>query len=382
MLRKGVKMKKIKYVLFIMTLLLLLPLTVKAEDKTIATNFGPGPVTNAENTYFFDSTISKDITIINHNAFVAGSTVNIKASEINGLVFGAGNTINVESTIDYGFLAGNMININNTTNNDLFLAGNMINITKDAQVKRDLYLAANSIAIDTDVAGRIYAAANEITLEDITINGNAYIAASKINIVGKVTINGSLNYNSGTTIVGKKNLDVDQINITKVEKDNTLSKIYSTIINIISLILIAVIINLLLPNIYKNIDKKIASNKVLKDLGVGLLAFIVVPIIAIILAFTVVGIPLTFITLAIYVITAYLCTITSSILLGNLINTKLFKQDDNFYLNAIMGIIIVQLLSLIPYVGSLIELFFSLTGFGIITLMFITEIKKEHPKKS
>jgi hypothetical protein len=81
--------------------------------------------------------------------------------------------------------------------------------------------------------------------------------------------------------------------------------------------------------------------------------------------FTGVLTPIALITLALFVIAIYLSTLLSSYIIGNLINTKLFKND-NVYLSLVIGIILIKLVKLIPILGGWIAALALFYGMGLI----------------
>ena len=92
--------------------------------------------------------------------------------EVNGIHFIAGQTINANSTADYQLIAGETINFQGITKNDLFIAGKNININENAKISRDLFVAGQNINISTNIKGNIFIAGDTININSKYIDGN------------------------------------------------------------------------------------------------------------------------------------------------------------------------------------------------------------------
>ena len=118
-------------------------------------------------------------------------------------------------------------------------------------------------------------------------------------------------------------------------------------------------------NLWKKATR-IGKEKILPSLGFGILGIILIPIIAVLLMFTVVGMPISMALMALYgllvLITFTVVTLTFANMLAN--KVKFFAKSKN-----LIGIILIALvlwaLTLIPYVGIIVKLLITIYGFGI-----------------
>jgi hypothetical protein len=103
----------------------------------------------------------------------------------------------------------------------------------------------------------------------------------------------------------------------------------------------------------------------LKSLELGLLFFICVPIGALILCITVIGLPIGLVTLAAYFVFLYVSSIYVALTIGREILERITKQDVRIVWHMVLGLFIITALSLIPYyVGWLVRLICILFGLG------------------
>ena len=342
-----------KYLKLLLLLLLIIPLfNVKAQS------FGEYSETGNEITNHKS---------YNHSYFMAGNNIN---SDINvdGILFAAGNDVNLSSQTEYGFIAGNTIAISKENLKDLFVAGDIVNFKEGYHNGRDLYALGSTVNLAGNIDSNVFAAGSNITIANANINDNVYLDASNITIGDNVTINGSLKYNDDATINGLDKLGSTSIE-TYTNKDFTqntiLDQTKSTLISIFSLLIVAFVIIKFKQDKVKLMDEeKVNDDSIFKKALIGLGVLFCVPLISIILMVTIIGLPLGLIILAIYSIALYLSVLPVSYLIGKYFINKVLKSKCNIYLVFTYGIIIVKLISLIPWLGSVLYFLIMLIGLG------------------
>ena len=319
----------------------------------------------------------------NSTRFVAGNTVNNKAT-IDGLSFVAGNNVFGLGNLTYGFYAGNIVNINDRVAKDLFVAGNYVTIGSEAVLERDLFIAGNTVTVNADIGRDLRVGADTVILKSITINGDAYIDASKIELDEKTVITGTLSYPEDAEIINIDKASIGNIE-TKASSDVNLDiateRLESTlfIYGILAAIVTLLIVLSLLPGLREKIEKiKFDGNDYIKTSLFGLLLIIVVPIVCIITVLTILLTPISLITLAIYAMCLYLGPLFVADYVGNLINTKLFKFKKSYlFLSVFLGVLIIKLLGIIPIIGGLIKFLVLIYGLGLIYKFVKTNVKKK-----
>ena len=313
----------------------------------------------AKNYYDADDKITLNDTY-NGTVFQAAEKINSEAT-IKGIGFMAAQTVNLGGESDYGFVAGETIKFDGVVNNDLFVAGSDIVINGD--IKRDVFLAGNSVTLKGNIGRTVRVFADEVILENITINKNMYIYATKINIKDNVKLLGKIKYNENAEIKDFNNETYE------VEDDDYSAKdVFSNLIyGIISLLIVAFIISFLLPNIYEKLrNKELNIDNVLKDVCTGFVILFGIPFLALLLMITVIALPVSLIMLGFYILAIYLSIIFSGYVLGHYIVTKLMNKESNEYLEIVIGIITTKIGALIPFLGTLFTSVMFLYGLGLI----------------
>lgn len=333
--------KKIFSLLILLTLLAVVPVEAKEIN-----NFH----TIADNNVKFEDTVNGD-------SAIAGNLIDIKGN-IDGIGFIAGQTVNVNGNLEYGFLAGQNINISGQISKNIYAAGGTINISKDANIGRDLFLVGQDITLNGNLKRNINIKANNVTIKEGTvISGNITIKASNITVEKNTTIEGTLKYNKDAKNNINDNANIGKIKTYEITK-NTGFDTTKVLTSILNMVVVFLVLTILIP---KTFDKtnKIYNNKntnYIKNIGIGFLMLICIPLIGLVLMASNIGIYLGLILLGLYAIAIYLSFIISGFILGYLILVKLMKLNTNNYLAGIIGIIFLKLLILIPVIGVIASL--------------------------
>lgn len=360
----------------IITLLCLLPLfgmNVKAEELTnedlMVTSSMPQPIQE-------DKIIADDNININKNVtgdlYFAGNIVTINSS-VYGDVIGGANTININKNINSNVrLAANTINFNNVTTNNVTVAGanvNFINVSSN-----NLYAAAESITFSGE-ANSIKFGGQTVTIEG-TINSNSTIYAEEVIIKDTAVINRALNVHAEKAItyvgnVDKTNIKYTHVKTTEYNEQSTIkSEIPGFIYKFVTISLLALIVMS-----FKKFNNKSIENlksKPVETLLYGLLIFIALPITILIATISIIGIPVAVITTFGYIALLIVGKAFASIALNEL----LFKKTNmNKYLGLFIVILVMCVISLVPYIRFIFGLLVYSYIFGSVRTLLIKNEK-------
>ena len=302
---------------------------------------------------------------------IAGKEVENKA-EVDGMSLGAGYEVKAGGKSTYGLYAGNTVDINEEVEKDLFVAGNEVTLSSNAKVQRDIFIAASKVIINTDILRDIYIAADTVNLKGVTINGDATIYARKIEFDSTTNIVGTLTYSDDTETIGLNKSNMGSINIveSKEVKDRIVISFKTRLINFtfssITAFITMIVLLLLFPKLKNRLNNPdLSVSSVCKNMAIGFGLLLAVPVLCLALLFTRVLVPLSLITLAIYLFSLYLATYFAGYLIGNKITSKLFKLD-NMYLSLLFGVLLIKLISLIPTLGVIVIFILFIYGLGLI----------------
>lgn len=294
---------------------------------------------------------------VNGNAFIMGETVTI-SGKISGNVFVLANKLNVTDTAyiyNDLFVCGNEINIDGYVY-DIYATATNLTISSNATIFRDVSAATKTFVL----GGTIRRTAN-LSFDSATFGDSAYVgedfnySSSSKTAVPEDMVRGSINFSEVTssdsqaaTVSHKKNYVWDAIKVL-----------------LISLVVILIVV-LATPKFAEK-EEIILTKKFGPALGYGALALIAIPIACIILFCTIIGILPSIIVLLAYILfIAKLTYAFVAIPLGKVICKKINKDSKG--MNILFDCILVLAfwaISLIPFVGGLVNLVINLLAFGI-----------------
>lgn len=301
--------------------------------------------------------------IVEGTSLYTGNKLSIK-EEIRGNMFVSGNDIEIDSKVDGNlFVAGNNIKINGNIEGTIFAAGNNINLGGKG---RDAFLAGNIIVLNKEIniERDLFASCKFIDLSGIV--GRDMVASyEEIDIQNDFKILGDLNYESPKEIKELEEKVSGKSDFKAIETPSALSVFKSTVLSILGILIVYLVGILIKRKIWIN-KAKLMKNNPLKSFIIGILTLIILPILAILFIITVIGIPIGFISLSLYVISIYV----SQIIVGCAIGDYIFKGKEKYLgiLSILSGIIIIKLLALIPFVGKVIGFMIICLGMGSIIL--------------
>lgn len=306
------------------------------------------------------------------NLFLVGNDVATDTSTSNGLMFVAGNTLNLRTSAEYGFVAGNVINFSGATLRDLYIAGNMVTLEPNALIGRDVFAGAASLTVKSDLSGNLAASADRIVLKDVQIAGNVDLTASEIRFEGSVTVAGTLTYNDNAVVSGlnsntTKVKQVETYHVEEVSESALIAtKVYGKFLSIAGLFLAMLLICALCSKLHGKVEQSADASNFGKNLAIGLGVLIGTPVLVVMALCTVVAAPLALIVLALYLVMIYLSQGFAGLWLGHLLIEKVFKAKSNVYLEVLLGVAVLGILALVPYVGVITGLLGLLFGLGFI----------------
>lgn len=305
------------------------------------------------------------------NLLLAGNNLTANTDAKNGLLLVAGNNLQLENQSEYGFVFGNIIKFAGSTKRDLYIAGNGVTLAQDAEIGRDVFVASAELKVESDLVGDLSVTADRVTIaNDVIIDGNVNIDANVIEFGDNVRIGGKLVYNDSATVNNISKVSYAGVETYHVEETSAearmVAAVYSKFLSIAGLFLVMALILAVYSKLHDKIEAESTAGHFGTNLAIGLGALVIIPIIAIFALLTMVAAPIGIVALLIYGIAIYLAQGFTGLWLGHFIIEKLCKMKGNPFIEVLIGIIILGLLALIPFVG-IITGFVSLAfGLGLI----------------
>lgn len=379
------------FILLCLSFMLVVPFTVLAfEVKTDDVVYIDQDETVEGNLYAAGANITVDGTVTG-DVFCGGQTVNING-RVEGDVICAGQSVNINGEVGGSVrAAGNTVNINGTVARGVQAFGASVILGKGASVGWDMLMAGATGEIRGKIGRGLHGAAANVVIggeigQDVRLKLDEKIQAEKrgigfekkekspLTITDEAVINGSLIYSSsregliaeGASIAGEVKHNLPKIKPAK--KKMALGYAWGKLYSIFAALVVGlVLISLWGKEIKKLTDKML--NKVGASIGWGIVVMFITPILAILLLITLIGIPLAFIMMAVWLIALYISKILVGILIGRSILEKLWKkQKESLIWAMIIGIVATWIVFSIPVIGWLLCLVAVWWGLGGIWL--------------
>lgn len=324
---------------------------------------------------------------LNRNVMAAGQFVDI-FGHLNDDLFAASRNLSIQGSVrDDAIVAARSVTLRGTVGDMLMAAGETVII--DGLVEGDLFVAANEVRIASNarIMGNMALAGNDITFEGATVDGWSRIAGNDIMINGTaknfVELYGNSiafgeNYNPGssTTISTPREITREEIpnapedlNIIVEEPDEAWgAALLFSIWFYVSMLIIGILLILVFPETTTDLYR-FSAERYLRNTGTGLLLFIGIPIAVIILLILILTIPLSFVVMMLYALALFISFLLVATTLGTR-SIRFFKSSEAYadYLWGVgLGMILIGILTALPYAGPFINLI--LLFFGLGTLM-------------
>ena len=316
----------------------------------------------------------------------------------------AGQDFTLDKLVDGNSLAiGNNINVTGQINGDLFIIANSVTIDSDAVIYQNLYVLANEVTIN-GIANNVYSMSNTFTLGPTAaiyrsvyvmansaylygyINRDAFISAGSLNIpeTTSMLIAGNLSYTSNSEISISEGIVGGNVTYTPAQNQTIQDTILKYLTRFVALIIFVLLTLLFLIRIIpKSIDRanyNLMSRPFITS-GIGILGFVLIPVISILLMTLTVTMPVACTILVIYgILIAFSFTMFAIALSKGICNKFKLEKTWQLIIFSLVSAVVMYALTLIPTVGIFIKLFFNVVGLGII-LVSIFNKKSEKEKK-
>jgi len=368
-------MKKTSLKLMLIALLIVLfPLSanafvVKSDDvvKVGQDEIIEGNLYAAASSITINGTVKGDL-------ICAAQTININGP-IEGDIICAGQTININSYVGGNIrVAGNTININSKVGRNVMAFGNVVHFGSGADVGWSAMVAGANVNVMGKVGGTLHGGGENVTV-DAEVAKSVDFDAKTLVIGDNAKIGADLNYveyNKGEVEVSDKAVIAGKINprekkIAGKQKSIiwgiSLAWIWGKIISIFSVLILGLVFISLFKDKVENTVKKMID-KPWAQIGWGLVILIITPVIALILAITIIGLPLAAILIFAWLIMLFIAKAMAAIAFGFWLFDKFKKKTKTLMWPMIAGIIISYIIFCIPFIGWILALAALLWGLG------------------
>jgi hypothetical protein len=303
------------------------------------------------------------------DVYVAGGEVQIDG-DINGDLLVAGGNVTISGTVsDDVRAAGGNVECTGNIGKNMTAAGGNIHLSKSGVINGGLIAAGGDIRISGTVKNHILAAGGRTQIGGI-VGGNVQYAGGQLVTLPGAQIHGSLQARvdkANQAMIAPGTVDgTVEITTKQPEARGTIlgfsaGHFWFKIFWALSLIVSTIVMILLARQFVDRVGQVIWKQPWWSLLW-GFVGVIAIPIIALALCVSIAGLPLGIFLLALYFWALYL----SQMALGVVVGQRVFMPESKgrLMLASIVGVVLVQVLTFVPYLGILVIMAGALLGVG------------------
>lgn len=333
---------------------------------------------------------------VRQDAYLFGGTVTV-SGEVDGDLICAGGTVIVDGDVSEDVIvaggtvilngevgddlrvSGGTVTINGPIKDDLIAAGGTLDVGPDATVGGDTVVGAGTLSLASAIRGNLNASAGTVTLSG-TVDGNARLQADKVRLRDGAVIKGNLTYISekkaqvegDAEVLGRTTHRLPPAEERREPATaagvvaGILFAIFWFFIWTIGTLLVGLTFVLTLRRPVTALADAMRTAP-WASLGLGLAVLFIAPILILVLAFTLIGLPLASVLCVLYVLAIYLSVILTGIVLGRTIIRPLVKTGEpSLIWSLLLGFTLLAILMAIPFLGGIVAFAAMVFGLGAI----------------
>lgn len=330
--------------------------------------------------------------IYDGSRFVSGQSVS-DSETIDGILAAAGYDVYLAGKSQYTMGAGYNVSATGDTANDAFLAG--YNVTVYGSTARDLFAAGNVVTLDGSVGRNAYLAGSSVLVSG-EVGGDLYIDAENVSIADSAAISGKLHIaeSAGVSAPDKMRAEVEWFESANsaaaaaaseaAKPATTASKIMSWVISLVGVIAVAFVLLWLTP-LWETFDARYYGApfaKYARAFGIGFAVLAGLPVAAVLLLITRVGVRLALALVFVYAAAIAVAPVFIGFAVGMLLWRGALKKAPCYLAELPIGILAWRVAASIPGVSFAVGLVCVPLGLGMLTLLLGKKSRYAAPDKA
>jgi cytoskeletal protein CcmA (bactofilin family) len=344
--------------------------------------------TQAGNVYMAGAEVRVD-RAINRDLVAAAGKIEVVEPIAGDAVFGAG-ALDVRASIGEGLrAAGGVITVASTVHGDLLLAGGRIELAPTAEVRGATWIAGSRVTVSGRAMSGLKLYGRNITIGG-EVNGPLELSGRHIEVLSTARIHGDIEYSSGeqiridpaARISGKVTRATNTIDISNPLADIPIFQALRPLL-FAGLLAAGLLLYGLFPRFTENASTLMREAPV-RTLGLGTAVFFSVPPVALLLIITIIGIPVGILIGAFYAVALLAAYVVTCFFIGDTMARAMRRTPRTRWsrlLLLMLGLVILSLVTTLPYIGRLLLLLACIAGLGAIGLQAFSRYssRKETP---
>lgn len=315
---------------------------------------------------------------IEGDAFLAGGLVVING-KIDGDLFVFGGKVNINGEVGNSVrVFGGDVSLNGPVGRNVLLVCGNCSVTKAASISGSLLISSANADVAAPLIGKGFRYFGGRLYLNSPITNEAFVVADQQFILGpQSSVSGDLKYTSSREVAIQRGATVaGKIAYQKYDKQEQFPKFFGasgvfTLIDklqpVIGFVgfLVSALIGILLLGLFPKYFEKTAvaiSKQPVASFGWGIFGLIVIPILAVLLAITIVGIPVSLLLIGIGYVIFVIAQFVAAFVLGRKLLLKRFGDRRGWAV--VLGLFIFFILGFIPILGRIVYLGLVTIGLG------------------
>ena len=326
----------------------------------------------------FSSTAQKDVV-------AAGGKV-LQNGAVWGDVIIAGGTVDVIEDVRGDVrVAGGQVTIQGMIGGDVTVAGGAVTILPGTTIAGDLVAAGGAVFFEGTVSGQTKIYGGEVVVNGMLAGPVHILVQEKVSFGEKAVIGSTLTYRAPQEAEVASGAKLgDKVTFTPLDiPDVDRETIVAVLIGLMTAFFIAKTLALMLASgvavsYFPTPSRGIVDTTIKKfwqSLGMGLAALILTPILGVVLMATVLGMYFGFFVFILYGLVLLVSGVYLGVVAGAILARLIRKEYTVSWKWAVLGTLVVSLLSLTPFVGWLLCATLFLATLGAVSLQLVDDIK-------
>ena len=357
-------------------LLLCAPALVAADEKTAS---------SGSDTYVAGGSVRIDKPVVG-DLIAAGGNLDIDAP-VAGAALLAGGNLRVTAQVEHDiFAGGGRVILDAPIGRNLRAAGGQLDLGPMATVNGNATVAGGRVTLRGAIKGSLHVAGGQVTI-DAPVGGDVVATTGQLTLGPNARIGGKLRYYSGNEVKRDPAAQVGNVERGPLPGRGASAALHreggwgaragARTVGLgwlwtLGLMAIAALLVGTMPVAAKRVAHALRARPGLSLLW-GFIALVCIPVAVLLLAITIVGIPLALLALLLYGVLLLVGYVASAVGLGQwaLLRFKAEAADRNAWriASAMAAMLVLALLGSLPWVGGLVALLAVLAGMGAIALL-------------
>lgn len=338
------------------------------EEGTVTVDAGE----SIDDTVFLGGKTAIVAGVVDGDVFAAAERVEVTGT-VRGNLYAAGQSVAISGEVDGNVhAAGKNVEVDTKVGGTGFLAGQNVTLTEGGELARGGFFAGESVRSKGRVGRDLHFAA-----ENMELGGNvernvrgygSHVAVSSTGSVGgdlrvSVPSNEALEVDEGANIAGETTIEIHEEHEHRAFLHPGFY--FGVLAKALAMLLFGVVLVTLFPALRPRAPE--SSREVLRDMGIGFVALIATPVAALMIALTIIGIPISIVLAMAYALLLFLSTLVVADFAGQRLP---FGSDNQTGVALRTGVALLVILFVveIPFVGGGLHFLVLIFGMGCLLL--------------